>query len=88
MTFMWMRPARSSSPGRSCAAGSPARYGRWASAPRAARQPAAAGDVIGVIVRLDHVHDAGAGLGSQLDVDVDVPARIDDDRLAAVGKQV
>ena len=62
----------------------------WPMRPRsgAADEPATAGDVIGVIVRLDHVDDASTRGAGELEVDVDVPARVHHDRLTAVGQQV
>ena len=51
--------------------------------PRAGRgdQAQPARHVIGVVVRLDHVRDPETLLARQLEVDVDVPARVDDDGL-------
>jgi hypothetical protein len=44
--------------------------------------------VVGVLVGVDHVRDRQALLSRDLQVDVDVPAGVDDDRLAAVAEQV
>ena len=42
------------------------------------REPAVAGDVVGVVVGLEHVLDAHAHVASELEVLVDLEARVDD----------
>ena len=54
----------------------------------AADQPAAARDVVGVVMGFHDVNDAGIDGACQLEVDVDVPARVHHDRLAPVGQEV
>ena len=51
-------------------------------------QAALAGDVVGVVVRLEDVGDPEAVLLGELEVGLDVPFRVDDRRLAPVGDDV
>ena len=56
--------------------------GRWPT------EPVQAADVVGVVVRVDHVRDAQSLLRGDLQVHVDVKARIDHDRLSPVPQDV
>jgi hypothetical protein len=47
-----------------------------------------AGDVVGVVVRLEHVHDPEVVLVGEVEVVLDLPLRVDDGRLPAVGDHV
>ena len=44
--------------------------------------------MVGVLVGVDHVGDPQPLLGGDLQVGVDVPARVDDDRLAGIPDHV
>ena len=55
---------------------------------RRLRQPALAGDVVCVVVRLQHVRDREAVLLGEPEVVLDVPLRVDHDRLAPVRDDV
>ena len=46
------------------------------------REAAVAGDVVGVVVRLEHAHDPHAGALRRLEVALDRVGGVDDDRLA------
>jgi hypothetical protein len=58
--------------------------------PRAASEPAVAGDVVSVVVGLQHVLDADVVQAPELEVRLDIPLRVDDDRdpLAGVGDEI
>ena len=51
-------------------------------------QPPVAGDVVGMVVRLEHVLDAEAVLFGESEVVVDLPLRVDHRRRLAVGDDV
>ena len=51
-------------------------------------EPAAAGDVVGVVVRLEDVPDLEAVLLGEREVLLDLPLRVDHGALAAVGDDV
>src|SRR5919204_5438099 len=52
------------------------------------REPPVAGEVVGVVVRLEHVPDLEVVLAREVEVLLDLPLRVDDRRLAAVGDHV
>ena len=86
------RPSSSIQPSAkgSCGYSASASSWMWIVAPGRPRQAAVAGDVVGVVVGLEHVLDPDPVQAGQAQVGLDVPLRVDDrgDARVAVADQV